>query len=95
MKLTISLAQMEFIFGDVDINFARADEWITEAAKRGSDLVLLPELWASGYDLENWKKYASPLGAGSDPITAYCLHHFRYRWSCRLWFSKMFVNSNC
>jgi predicted amidohydrolase len=65
MKLTISLAQMEFIFGDVETNFARADKWIIEAAKRGSDLVLLPELWASGYDLENWEKYASPLGAGS------------------------------
>jgi predicted amidohydrolase len=65
MKLTISLAQMEFRFGDVEVNFARAKEWIAEAAERGSDLVLLPELWASGYDLKNWTKYASPLGTGA------------------------------
>ena len=52
MKLTISLAQMGFKFGDVEANFTRAAEWVEEAAKRGSDLVLLPELWESGYDLE-------------------------------------------
>jgi omega-amidase len=65
MKLTISLAQMEFRFGDVETNFDRAAAWISEAAGRGSDLVLLPELWASGYDLENWVQYATPLGAGA------------------------------
>ena len=64
MKLTVSLAQMSFQFGEVEANFARASEWIAEAAGRGSDLILLPELWASGYDLENWSKYASPLGEG-------------------------------
>jgi predicted amidohydrolase len=64
MKLTLSLAQMEFVFGDVEANFARAEEWIAEAAGRGSDLVLLPELWASGYDLPNWRRYASPPGEG-------------------------------
>lgn len=64
-KLTISLAQMEFRFGVVEANFARAEKWISEAAARGSDLILLPELWASGYDLENWGRYADPLGVGS------------------------------
>jgi len=64
MNLSISLAQMEFQFGDVEANFDRAAEWIAEASKRGSDLVLLPELWASGYDLENWPLYAEPLETG-------------------------------
>jgi predicted amidohydrolase len=65
MRLTISLAQMEYQFGEVEANFTRAEEWIAEAAGRNSDLVLLPELWASGYDLENWPRYAAPLGEGS------------------------------
>ena len=65
MKLTLSLAQMELAFGDVAANFAHAETMIAEAAGRGSDLVLLPELWASGYDLPNWARYASPLGEGS------------------------------
>jgi len=64
MKLTLSLAQMAFQFGEVTANYDRAAEWIAEAAARGSDLVLLPELWASGYDLEHWSRYATPLGEG-------------------------------
>ncbi|RME05973.1 MAG: carbon-nitrogen family hydrolase [Anaerolineae bacterium] len=52
---------MSFAFGDVEANFARAAEWIAEAAARGADLVLLPELWASGYDLPNWPRYAAAL----------------------------------
>ena len=65
MKLTLSLAQMKFRYGEVDANFSRAEAWIAEAAKKSNDLVLLPELWASGYDLENWSAYAAPLGEGS------------------------------
>ena len=64
MKLTISLAQMEFQFGEVEANFSRAEEGIKEAAKIGSDLILLPELWACGYDLANWQRYATSLGEG-------------------------------
>jgi predicted amidohydrolase len=64
MKITISLAQMAFEVGQVEANFDRASEWIVEAAARGSDLILLPELWASGYDLENWARYATPLDQG-------------------------------
>ncbi|MFC1997513.1 carbon-nitrogen family hydrolase [Chloroflexota bacterium] len=65
MKLRISLAQLEFEYGEVDANFAYVEKWIAEAAGCGSDIVLLPELWASGYDLENWERYAAPLGEGA------------------------------
>jgi omega-amidase len=64
MKLRISLAQLNFRFGAVDENVTRAIEWIKKSADIGSDLVLLPELWASGYDLENWVKYATPINGG-------------------------------
>jgi omega-amidase len=64
MELSISLAQMEFDFGKVNSNLARAKRWVIEASERGSDLILLPELWASGYDLENWRRYATPLDGG-------------------------------
>ncbi len=64
MKLNISLAQLAFEFGDIESNIARAAAQIAEAAGRGSDLVLLPELWASGYDLPNWARYATPLDEG-------------------------------
>jgi predicted amidohydrolase len=64
MNLTISLAQIACQVGDPEANFARVVDWTEEAARRGSDLVLFPELWASGYDLENWERYATPLGDG-------------------------------
>ena len=64
MKLTISLAQMQFEFGQPDANMERVHSWIVEAARRGSELILFPELWASGYDLEHSQAYAEPLGSG-------------------------------
>lgn len=64
MKLNISLAQLAFEYGDVETNISKATEMIYMAAGAGNDLVLLPELWASGYDLENWHNYATTLDEG-------------------------------
>ena len=64
MKLKISLAQFSFKFSEVEENISIATRAINQAAQEGSDLILLPELWASGYDLKNWKKYASPINQG-------------------------------
>jgi len=64
MKFSITLAQMQFKFGKPEVNMERVCSWIVEAARRGSDLVLFPELWASGYDLEQSQIYAQPLGNG-------------------------------
>jgi len=63
-RLTVSLAQMDCRFGEPEANEAQAEAFIAEAARRGSDLVLLPELWRSGYDLANAARYAAPLGRG-------------------------------
>ncbi|MBT3390005.1 MAG: carbon-nitrogen family hydrolase [Chloroflexi bacterium] len=65
MELQISLVQLAFEFGDVEENFDRASAQIAEAAASGSQLVLLPELWNSGFDLENRYKYATKLNEGS------------------------------
>jgi predicted amidohydrolase len=64
MTLTLSLGQMDVALGDPDTNFAQVRAWTAEAARRGSALVLFPELWSTGYDLENWRKHASPPGEG-------------------------------
>jgi len=63
-QLTLSLAQMDCRLGEPEANEAKAEAFITEAARRGSDLVLLPELWRSGYDLAHGQRYAAPLGTG-------------------------------
>ena len=64
MKLTLSLGQMNVQLGQPELNLARVSAWTAEAARRGSALVLFPELWSTGYDLENWQRYASPPGEG-------------------------------
>ena len=64
MNLSIALAQAEFKLGDPESNFEKASKLITKAAENGAGLILLPELWVSGYDLANFKDYASPINEG-------------------------------
>jgi predicted amidohydrolase len=59
MNFTISLAQLHIHAGKPDLNLKCAEEMIQLAAQRKSHLVLLPELWSSGYDLENASRHAS------------------------------------
>jgi omega-amidase len=62
--LTVTLAQMNVRAGNPRQNWETAQELIQEAARRGSDLVVLPELWDNGYALEQAKDVASPLSGG-------------------------------
>ncbi len=51
MSPRISLAQFEIQIGNPDANLAQAEACIHQSAQAGCQLVLLPELWTSGYDL--------------------------------------------
>ena len=62
-EFVLTLVQMDCLYGDIEHNFERAEAFVADAAGRGSDLVVLPELWSSGLDLENAGAYASPLVA--------------------------------
>jgi predicted amidohydrolase len=64
MSLTLSLGQMHIHLGQPEANFERVRAWTVEAARRGSGLVVFPELWSTGYDLENWPRYAAAPGEG-------------------------------
>lgn len=63
-KLTVSLAQMHITLGEVKRNFAVMEKMVAEAAARKSKLMVLPELWTSGYDLANAKNYADEMNKG-------------------------------
>lgn len=64
MEIKISLAQMNIRFGDPAVNFATVTHMTEEAKRRGSDLVLFPELWSTAYDLNRASRHASPLDTG-------------------------------
>jgi len=62
--ITIALAQMDVPTGRPEANLARAREFAAQAQEAGADLLLLPELWYHGYDLERAAERAAPLGEG-------------------------------
>jgi len=64
MNLKVSLAQMDVLLGSPDENLAKARSMTAYAAKQGADVVVLPELWSTGYDLENAAAYATPIDRG-------------------------------
>ncbi len=57
--MIVSVAQIDVAWGQPEVNLARASEWIAEARRRGSDLVVFPELWTTAYDLVRAGQYAS------------------------------------
>jgi len=62
--LTVSLAQMQVKAGDPRSNWTTVRDLTAEAVRRGSDLIVLPELWDSGYALDRAKELASSLSTG-------------------------------
>ena len=57
-SLQFALAQFNVKSGETNSNLATATKYITLAARRGANLVVLPELWSSGYDLEQCRLHA-------------------------------------
>jgi omega-amidase len=63
-QITVTVVQMNIKDGDPRKNWVVMQEFTTEAARRGSDLVVFPELWDNGYALDRAKDFASPLSGG-------------------------------
>jgi len=70
MEITIALAQMDIALGRPDQNKVAARLAAAQAAAQGADLLLLPELWSTGYDLARADTYAAPLGEGPFAVMA-------------------------
>lgn len=63
--LTIALAQIDLAIGNPAKNLETARAKIAEAKARAADIVVLPELWSTAYDLEHATAHASALDAGT------------------------------
>lgn len=76
MTLRISLAQMDVRLGEPRQNLEKVRLMAAEAARRGSQILVLPELWSTGYDLENAAAYATGLHEGIfAQVTEIAMHH--------------------
>ena len=62
MEITVALAQMAIALGRPDRNSETARALADQAASQGAHLLVLPELWPTGYDLALATKHAAPLG---------------------------------
>lgn len=64
VKLNVSLGQIDVALGRPRENVSKVREMTAEARRRGSAVVVFPELWSTGYDLERVEEYATRIGEG-------------------------------
>jgi omega-amidase len=63
-KLTIAISQIDLALGKPDKNLETIKTDIVHAKLHNADVIVLPELWSSAYDLENAGTLASNMGSG-------------------------------
>ncbi|MET3696488.1 predicted amidohydrolase [Bacillus oleivorans] len=49
--MKIGCIQMDIAYGKPEINFSKVEQWVRKGAEDGHEVLLLPELWNTGYDL--------------------------------------------
>ncbi|MCD4673159.1 MAG: carbon-nitrogen family hydrolase [Anaerolineaceae bacterium] len=59
MKMRLALAQMQITPGNLQGNLIKATAMIHSAARQHAEMILLPELWSSGYDLSRASHWAA------------------------------------
>ncbi|PGV48848.1 carbon-nitrogen family hydrolase [Bacillus sp. AFS037270] len=58
MKKKVSCLQMDIAFGEPESNYQSAAKLIEKAMEEHPDIIVLPELWTTGYDLTRLDKIA-------------------------------------
>jgi omega-amidase len=74
MKMRLALAQMHISPGNLPRNMQNAGQFILNAAPN-ADLVLLPELWSSGYDLSQAAHWTEANQEAADEISSLAREH--------------------
>ena len=76
MKKNIAIIQMDIAFGEPEENRRRARKQIETAAANGSEVIVLPELWTTGYDLSRFDEIAEDLnGPTHDMLRDLATYH--------------------
>ena len=67
------MIQMDILFGNPKGNLDKAIPLIEQAAREGSRVVLLPELWTTGYSYQNLRALAESLGGKTRHVLLWVL----------------------
>ncbi|PLX89955.1 MAG: carbon-nitrogen family hydrolase [Desulfuromonas sp.] len=72
MQQPVAVAAIQFniALGEVDINLGKARAALTRAAQFGAKLVVMPEMWSSGYDYRRLREHAERTPDVVEEITA-------------------------
>lgn len=62
VEMKIGCIQLNVGFGKVEQNYERAEKFIRQAASKGAEIVVLPEMWNTGYALEKLPELADENG---------------------------------
>lgn len=76
MNLNVSCLQIDIAFGDPEANFKRAEQKIEQAIASKPDVLILPELWTTGYDLTRLDEIADAEAAGTKKFISDCARKF-------------------
>lgn len=60
--MKIALVQMDVQIGEPEVNFKKAEAFLEEAVREQPDLIILPEMWNTGYALEQADQLADVNG---------------------------------
>lgn len=66
--MRISLVQMAIIEATVDRNFKHLEKLLQEAILERPDIIVLPEMWNTGYALEQLEEIADEDGKKAKPL---------------------------
>ena len=77
MKLTLALAQINTVLGDVDANLEKHLSLAKAAWKRGAELIVFPELSLTGYVLQDIAPTVAHRPTADDPLFQKLLHASR------------------
>jgi len=77
MNLTVAIAQIDIALGDAEANLRTVQQAAAQAAEHNADLLVLPELWGSGYMLERAGELADEINTGLFAATAALARHYR------------------
>lgn len=77
MNITVAIAQIDIVLGDAEANLRTVQAAAAQAAEHHADLLVLPELWGSGYMLERAGELADEINTGLFAATAALARHHR------------------